>query len=314
MPEGDTILAASNNLHAVLAGKVLLRGDLNWPSAPATGIAGRTIIEVEAYAKHMLMRLDDGTTLRTHLRMDGVWRIVEPTTREAIRPNGYVRAALGSANWVALGYRLGMLDLFPTNQELDQLAHMGPDILADTSVPTPVLQRATIEPEIRLAPRKAEGGLRGTPLLVARRAEDSARLNTVSLTTTEESPRVISDYGWRLGIERFSNAPQERPIGESLLDQELVSGIGTIHMAEALFANSTHPMKPIGEVDVPRILASARANMIRSSLHYPQARRIHVHSRRGLPCNRCNTLIEVIEVGPTLRRRPAFFCPFCQKA
>ncbi|MEK8224987.1 DNA-formamidopyrimidine glycosylase family protein [Oerskovia sp. M15] len=38
-------------------------------------LTGREVTEVRAYGKHLLTRLDEGTTLHTHLRMEGQWRV-----------------------------------------------------------------------------------------------------------------------------------------------------------------------------------------------------------------------------------------------
>lgn len=288
MPEGDTVLAAANNLHRVLAGNTLVRGDLNWPSAPAQGIVGCRVIEVDAYAKHMFFRLDNGTSVRTHLRMEGVWSIVPAQSREARRPSPHVRAQLATETTACLGYWLGMLDVLPTVKEADLLAHMGPDILSDRFVPTPFLSRARLDPTLRIAPRRASGGLGG-------------------------NPPELSDDWWRLGIARYEAEDQSRPIGESMLDQTLVSGMGTIYLAEGLFAMKVSPWRPIGEVDIPRLLASTRQNMIRSVTDYPRGRRHHAHGRVGEPCHACGTLMKVAQVGPPLKERPAFYCPRCQE-
>lgn len=314
MPEGDTVLSAANNLHQILAGKTLRRGDLNWPSAPASGLAGRKIVEVDAYAKHMLMRLDDGRTLRTHLRMDGAWRITRPDSREAQRVSGMVRCVLATDEWVALGYRLGMLDVFPTNTEAQEFSRMGPDILADTFVPTPLLNAAAGDPTLRLAPRYGSGQLHGSPL-----AHESAQLRATELGTIEqETVRVplrgshISDFGWREAIARFAKQDPHRPIGETLLDQSVVSGIGTIHMAEGLFKTQESPWLPIAHIDVPRLLATIRATMVRACQDYPRSRQIHVHSRDHQPCHRCGTQLKVGAVGREPSERPAFYCQHCQ--
>lgn len=315
MPEGDTVLAAANNLHQLLSGQPLVVGDLNWPSAPPQGLSGCTIVEVGAYAKHMLMRLDDGRTLRTHLRMDGAWRIVRPAAREARQVSGYVRAVLGTSQWTALGYRLGLLDVFPTEREAETLAHMGPDILADASVPTPLLKRTAAEPLLRLAPRYAHEKLHVPQRSIAEQEAQELAAGTIRYPAQQAGGRdtEVSDYGWRVGIARFAQVPPERGIGETLLDQTVVSGIGTIHMAEALFALGISPWRAVGEVEIPKLLATARANMVRSTLDYPKGRVIHVHSRAGQQCHRCGHTLEVADVGPELKRRPAFFCPHCQK-
>lgn len=310
MPEGDSVLTAANNLHRHLAGRVLSRGDLLWPTAPATGISGARVLEVDAYAKHLLIRLDTGITVRTHLRMDGYWRFVASLDPRAQRNHSSLRMVLANEQWTALGYFLGMLDIVKTQAEPALLAHMGPDVLSDFSVPTPFLSRTVTEPGLRLAPRNASGQLGVVAPASFTPSEEAIAAG--ALIREASDGRTISDSGWRLGIARFAQQPPERPIGETLLDQTVVSGIGTIHMAEALFALETSPWRAIAECDVPRILAFARMNLVRASLDYPRGRTIHVHERHDKPCRRCNTIIKVEKVGPPLKLRPAFFCPRCQ--
>lgn len=309
MPEGDSVLHAANVLHDHLVGEVLVRGDLYWPTAPPLGVGGKTVLEVDAYAKHILVRFNDKTSIRTHMKMDGFWRFKRTAEANSSQGSPQLRLALGTEKWTALGFMLGLLDYLPTSQEARLLEHMGPDLLSDSSVPTPFLTRTQQEPQVRLAPRRASGKLGNT------RMDRQLSLQKEPAGTSARQTidgRSISDAGWRSAISNFSTQPQSRPIAESLLDQSIVSGIGTIHMAEALFALETSPWRPIGECDIPRILVSARLNLVRATLDYPMGRTIHVHERQGKSCPRCNAIIIVEKVGQPLRLRPAFFCPRCQ--
>ncbi len=77
MPEGDTIHGAALRLRPALAGKpvVALRAPrLAVPLPPA----GVVVDEVEARGKHLLMHLDDGHVLHTHMRMTGSWTLEPP--------------------------------------------------------------------------------------------------------------------------------------------------------------------------------------------------------------------------------------------
>ena len=287
MPEGDTVLAAANQLHAALAGHTLVRAELRWPTAPPGALVGERVIEVGAFAKHMLTRFANGTTLRTHLRMEGRWRIVPTGSPSAAARSTSVRAVLATKDWTCVGTELGMLDLIETRAEPQLLGHLGPDILANAFIPTPALNLVRANPDGYLAPRLSREGL-----------------GRVS--------QEISDAGWIAGLTRYAAAPGDRPIGECLLDQELVSGIGTIFMAEGLFAQRISPWRPLTEVDVPRLLGAIRTHMIRGVVRPTTGRIIHVHGRVGRPCHRCGTVIACQDVGTPLRRRPAFYCPSCQ--
>ncbi|CCH76319.1 putative enzyme [Nostocoides japonicum T1-X7] len=130
MPEGDTVWRTAHRLDAALAGAVLTRWDLRWPSLATSDLRGATTVEVLPRGKHLLHRLDCGLTLHSHLRMEGQWRVAASggdADRQARRPD--VRAVLGTEDWTAIGLRLGMLDLVPTRDEGRHVGHLGPDIL-----------------------------------------------------------------------------------------------------------------------------------------------------------------------------------------
>jgi endonuclease-8 len=77
VPEGDTIHRTAATLRAALG-----RGPLAAFSAP--GIrgpypqTGEAIDRIDAKGKHLLIRFEGGSTLHTHLRMEGSWRVLEP--------------------------------------------------------------------------------------------------------------------------------------------------------------------------------------------------------------------------------------------
>ena len=76
MPEGDTIHRTAAVLHAALRDEVVtgFEAPRALGGAPAPG-PGERILEVEARGKHLLMRFEAGTTLHTHMRMTGSWRV-----------------------------------------------------------------------------------------------------------------------------------------------------------------------------------------------------------------------------------------------
>jgi endonuclease-8 len=130
VPEGDALRRTAARLDAALTGRVLARAELRWPDAAGVDLVGRTVLGTRPYGKHLLTRLDDGRTLHTHLRMDGSWRVL-PAGRPAPVSDPWVRAVLGTHEWLALGQRLGMLDVLRTADEPRLLAPLGPDVLDD---------------------------------------------------------------------------------------------------------------------------------------------------------------------------------------
>ena len=127
MPEGDSVYQAARRLNAALAGHRLELGDLRWPSLATVDLAGDTTVEVVARGKHILHRLDSGRTLHSHLKTEGRWR-VRPNEGQRVSSLD-VRAVLATEAYVAVGTRLGMLDLVATRDERTLVGHLGPDVL-----------------------------------------------------------------------------------------------------------------------------------------------------------------------------------------
>lgn len=142
MPEGDTVWRTAARLHEALAGTLLTTVDLRWPSLSTMRLAGATTTQVLARGKHLLQRLDTGISIHSHLRMDGQWRI-EATPRVSSRQlaDPRLRAVVASADWTALGLRLGMLDVVPTPDEHTLVGHLGPDLLGPDWDPEEAVRR-----------------------------------------------------------------------------------------------------------------------------------------------------------------------------
>lgn len=130
MPEGDTVHLAARRLDAALTAHRLVRGELRHPRLSTHDLAGLAVRGVASVGKHLLTRFDDGTSLHSHLRMDGAWHLYEPGRRWR-GPGHQVRAVLAVPDQVAVGFRLHDMALVPTEQEHRLVGHLGPDLLAD---------------------------------------------------------------------------------------------------------------------------------------------------------------------------------------
>ena len=109
------------------------------------------------------------------------------------------------------------------------------------------------------------------------------------------------------------------PVCEVLLDQGVVAGIGTIYMAESLFACRLWPWTAADRVESPeRVLATARALMLRS-IAAPEGSpgttgvRRAVHGRLRRPCLRCGTPVSAGVARRPPMERPVFYCATCQR-
>lgn len=114
-----------------------------------------------------------------------------------------------------------------------------------------------------------------------------------------------------------------RTVGEALLDQRNLAGIGTFYRAELLFLQGLHPRTPVEDVpDLARVLRRAHQLLYANRWRPEQtttgdlrpSRRAYVFERNGQPCRRCRTRIMTEEFGPTTQERRSFWCPHCQPA
>jgi endonuclease-8 len=113
-----------------------------------------------------------------------------------------------------------------------------------------------------------------------------------------------------------------RTIGEVLLDQRVVAGIGNIYKCEALFAAGVDPRTRVAQLDeraLEMIYAAAHRLMAASVDSGGSAalsgspRRDHaVYGRTGRPCQRCRSLIACYSLGEPPRW--TWSCPICQPA
>ncbi len=139
MPEGDTVHRAAHRLDQALRGGVVTRFDLRVPALATIDLTGSVVHGVVARGKHILMRIGD-STLRSHLRMDGAWRLYRPGERWRA-PGHTVRAIVATAEAEAVGFDVSMLALVPTAQESTLVAHLGPDPLGDDWDPAEAARR-----------------------------------------------------------------------------------------------------------------------------------------------------------------------------
>jgi endonuclease-8 len=105
---------------------------------------------------------------------------------------------------------------------------------------------------------------------------------------------------------------QGRELGDALLDQRLVAGIGNVWKAESLWRAQLSPWLRLGDVsdhELEQVLAGA-SRLMRGALESRGARRA-VYKRTGRPCPRCGTAIRSRGQGDD--NRTAYWCPHCQR-
>ena len=257
MPEGDVVWRTARQLHDALAGRVLTRSDFRVPRYATADLTGRRVSEARSRGKHLLIRVEGGITVHTHLKMDGSWR-VQPAGRP-VPASHRIRVVLANEAWQAVGYQLGIVELLPTAQESRTVGHLGPDLLGPDWDPAEAARR-----------------LRASP---------------------------------------------DRPVGEALLDQRCLAGIGNLYKAEVLFLRGVSPWRPVR--DVPDL--EGMAELARRLLEANKARigqvttgvwrrgeETWVYGRAGRPCRRCRTPVRSADQGGPADERVTFWCPHCQ--
>ena len=116
---------------------------------------------------------------------------------------------------------------------------------------------------------------------------------------------------------RRLRAQPDRTLGEALLDQRNLAGIGNLYRAEILFLRGIHPTTTVADVEhLPAVADLAHRLLMANKGRWTQAttgsvrrgEEVYVYGRAGAPCRRCGTLIERDAVAD----RSTFWCPTCQ--
>jgi endonuclease VIII len=242
MPEGDALHRAAARLQRLVGQRI--EAESPNPQGEVTGVAravdGRVLERVEAVGKHLLLHFEGGVVVRSHLRMNGRWR-VGPRASTRGRP----WLVLRGGGWEATQWNGPVLTL-----ERRPLGRLGPDLLADDT--------------------------------------DVAAV-----------------------VARLRREPPSRVVGEALVDQRVVAGIGNMWLAEALWHARVSPWAALGAVSDEELEAAvywAREAM-RAAVHVPRGRR-SVYRRAGMACRRCGTPIASRGLGDA--NRTAYWCPSCQ--
>ena len=254
MAEGDSILRMARRIDSRLAGKrvsVRTPGPRRPSGLPVAEIDGRTLERAESRGKHLLLHLEGGLALHSHLGMRGTWHVYAAGERWR-RPShqAWIALSAGDAEAVNFGGSTMRVARDAQLRRDPRLARLGPDLLA-------------------------------------------------------------ADFDAAEGSRRLRSAGPEAELGDALLDQGLVAGIGNIFKSEGCFAVRLDPHRRLGSLGDEELLAvleETRSLMLEAADTGRQPNRVYRNA--GRPCPRCGGTIGSRAQGDAART--TYWCPSCQ--
>ncbi|MFI5962458.1 Fpg/Nei family DNA glycosylase [Streptomyces asoensis] len=113
----------------------------------------------------------------------------------------------------------------------------------------------------------------------------------------------------------------DRALGEALLDQRNLAGIGNVYKCELCFLLGVTPWLPVGVLPADRAakLPALAKKLLEANRERPnrnttgrRGQDLFVYGRARRPCLRCGTRIRLADQGDGSRERPTYWCPTCQ--
>jgi endonuclease-8 len=155
------------------------------------------------------------------------------------------------------------------------------------------------------------------------------RLHDLALVPSDEEHTLVGHLGPDLlgpdwdedEAARRLTAQPDRTIGEALLDQRNLAGIGNLYKAEVLYLSGVHPWTHTGGVeDLAAVLRRARSLLHANKTRWRQVttgntrkgEELYVFERPRRPCRRCGTPVRVAMQGTSPYDRLTYWCPLCQ--
>lgn len=323
MPEGHTIHRIARQFRLDYAGRTVAASSPQGRfAAGARLLDGRTLLDARAVGKHLFLEFDDGHVLRVHLGLYGAWDLygqVTPVTE------GQVAVGSMGAPRLRRAVRLG-----EDESERDPVGLAAPFSVGagpagpppdDGPFPPPPVGQV----RVRLATEATVADLRGPSACEVLDASEAAAV--VARLGPDPATETDLDAAGEEVVRRVTG--RGVAIGQLLMDQSVVSGIGNIYRAELLFRARLDPWTPGRHVpaDVVRALwrdwVELLADGIRTGVMLTRedlgdagraraladpTERHWVYGRAGLPCRVCGTPVVVEEMAA----RKLYRCPVCQ--
>ncbi|MGV2922051.1 DNA-formamidopyrimidine glycosylase family protein [Streptomyces alfalfae] len=158
------------------------------------------------------------------------------------------------------------------------------------------------------------------------------RLPVLELLRTADEEKAVGHLGpdllgpdWdpELALANLLADPA-RALGEAVLDQRILAGVGNVFKCELCFLLGVTPWTTVGELteETARHVPALSKKLLEANRDQPSrtttgrarpGHRLYVYGRARRPCLRCGTPIRLAEQGDGSRSRPTYWCPTCQR-
>jgi endonuclease-8 len=147
-------------------------------------------------------------------------------------------------------------------------------------------------------------------LMTATRVRNDRRIIDLGPDLVAQSPFDEARF-----IGRLRADDQTRGLGDALLDQHVVAGIGNFWKSEGCWLAGVDPWRPLADVSDDEALAVVRAVrplMQESARHGRQGDYRVIYDKAGVPCPRCGPPAVIRARGQGDANRTTYWCPACQ--
>jgi endonuclease VIII len=164
------------------------------------------------------------------------------------------------------------------------------------------------QPWLRLRSGEAVGAQFGGKLL---RIESVRRIRNDPMLLRLGPDPLAAGFDIHEAVARLLSLEASREVGEAILDQRIVAGIGNAIRAEALFRARVSPWRQIGDLGRDEVLAVVERAQEVMEVGLSTGRRPRsIYRAPHQPCPRCGTAIRSRGQGDA--NRIAYWCPRCQ--
>jgi endonuclease-8 len=128
-------------------------------------------------------------------------------------------------------------------------------------------------------------------------------------------PDVLAEtFDYDRFLARLRADDYTRGIGDALLDQRNLAGIGNLWKSEACWDAAIDPWRPVKDIsdeEARNLVELVRPRMARSAQTGDQQADVRAFRRNGQPCARCGA--KILARGQGDDNRTTFWCPGCQR-